>query len=134
GRQRSRPGRQTRLRSRMGEALGPGEVDVETGTGVRRAGGRQLAARACRAERGEVVAADYGRDLVAVQRLVLQEARGDRVELLAVGEDQRAGARVLLLADAPDLLVDQRQRVVGDVRRDRELAAEGVGLSRCRVV
>src|ERR1700730_18826723 len=63
-------------------------------------------------------------DLLAGQRLALEEGTGERVELLEVGLDHVTGARGALDHDPLDLGVDQDRGLLAEVLGSGHLAAE----------
>src|SRR5688572_26236612 len=103
-----------RSRCRRGRALGAGVT-------ARRRLGRGL--RAARLGRPRWLPAHDVADLVGVERLVLEQRLGHRLDLVAVVLEELARDAVLLVDDAADLRVDLLQRRLGDVlvRGDREI-------------
>ena len=67
---------------------------------------------------------DQAADLGAVDRLVLEEGTGHRVETEAVLLDELAGPRFFVAKDALDLFVDDAGGLVGVVARVHQVLAE----------
>src|SRR6476659_3167519 len=60
--------------------------------------------------RRDLATFEDGLELLGVERLALEEILGDRLEAIALVREQRLHLGVLLVDDAPDLLVDLARR------------------------